>query len=146
MFRMAQMISPVLDTEVLLAALEAFEHGAHHFVPMEFPGRMEDRRETRLDVHHTVFMHLLHHFVGDAFEALLRLHHTTRVREPFQIHRQTAPLSAAVKPLGQLACVCCRKRFVVLVSGQLDRRLGSQAAIEMVVQEDLRQRADERIG
>ena len=107
---------------------------------------MEDRRETRLDVHHTVFVHILHHFVGDAFEALLRLHHTTRVREPFQVHRQAAALSAAVKPLGQLARVCCRKRFVVLVSGQLDRRLGSQAAIEVVVQEDLGQRADERVG
>ncbi len=91
-------------------------------------------------------MHLLHHFVGDAFEALFRCITPHVCANPSRYTGRLAPLSAAVKPLGQLARVCCRKRFVVLVSGQLDRRLGSQAAIEMVVQEDLGQRADERVG
>ena len=113
---------------------------------MQSPVGVEDRRETRLDVHHAVVVHVLDHLVGDALERLGGLHHAAGVREAFEVERQAAALRAAVKPLGQLAGVGGRQRGVALVPGQLDDRLRPQAAVEMVVQEDLGQRADERVG
>ena len=62
----------VLDPELVLSALETLQHGVHHIVPMQALAGMEDRGKARFDVHHAVLVHVLHHFVGDAFERLRR--------------------------------------------------------------------------
>ncbi len=105
---------------------------------------MEERGEARFDVHHAVAVHVLHHFVGDAFEGLCGLHHATRVREPFEIHRQAAALSAAVKPPREIARVGGWQAFVTLLLREVDDGLRPQAPVEMVVQEHLGQGSNQR--
>jgi hypothetical protein len=136
----------VFDTKLLFSVLETLQHSVHHIVPMQALAGMEDWGKPCFDIHDSVLVHVLHHFVSDALEAFVGLHHATGVREAFEIERQTAPLGAAVKPRGQVARIGRRQRVVTLILRQLDDRLRPQPAIEMVVQQNLWQRSNEGLG
>ena len=74
------------------------------------------------------------------------MHHATGVRESFQVQRQAASLRAAVKPFAERARVVGGQRRVALIQRQVDRRLRPQAAVEMIVQQDLGQRSNKGVA
>jgi len=63
------------------------------------------------------------------------------VREPFEEQRQAAALGAALKPRRQLAGVGSRKIVILMIARELQDGGGSKAAVEMIVEQHLRQRA-----
>src|SRR5262245_50737787 len=106
---------------------------------------VEHGREARFDVHDAVAVHVLDHLVGDTLERGVGLHHAARVSKPFEVQRQAAALRPAVKPGGELARVAGGQRVVALFARQLDCRRRPQAAVEVVVQEDLGHGSDRRV-
>ena len=130
---------PVLDAEGRFPALEAFQHRVDDVVPMEALVGVEHRRKAGLDVHDTIVVHVLHHFVRDALEGFLRLHHAAGVRKALEVHRQASSLGASMKPLSEIAAVGRGQCGVPLVARQFDCRLRAKAAVEVVVEQDFGQ-------
>ena len=92
-------------------------------------------------VDHAVAREVLAALVRDTLDRLLRLHHRNRVREPAEIEGERARRRARVERRTELGGIGRRKIAIALVASDLDDRRGPQPAVEMIVEEDLRSRA-----
>ncbi len=106
------------------------------------PLEMQLGREPHLGVHDAVVRQVLRAFAGDADQRLGRLHHADRVRERLEVQDQVLAAGAPRHPRAELRGVGGRKIRVPGLVGELDDRVRSEAAVEMVVEQDLRRSAD----
>src|SRR2546426_6446085 len=126
------------DAVFALGALEPLPHGLNDLLEVEAARRVEHRRVADLRVHDPVAREIIAALVRDALERFLSLHDRDRVVEATQIERERPGRSARMEPTTELVRVRGRKARVADIPGELDDRRGTQAAIEMVVQQDLR--------
>ena len=126
-----------MHAEIFLSPIESTDHGTNNVFRMQSLLHMKNRRKSRFDVYHAIVLHVLERFVSDAFERLLRLHHTARVLETLQIQRQAAAVRIAAEPVGEFFGISRGKPIVSRLLRQLDDRCRSQSAVEMLVKQDL---------
>jgi hypothetical protein len=93
-------------------------------------------RVTDLGVHDTVGGQVEHGLRGDPLQRLLPLQHRDGVRERLEVAHQGTRRGRGDEPGRQLRGVGAGQLVAHLV-GQLDERAGAQAAVEVVVQQDL---------
>ena len=73
---------------------------------------------------------------GHPDQRVLGLHHADRVLERLEVEVEVVSVGALVEPLGQLVDVG-RGKGMARVAGQVDHGGGAEAAVEVVVQDDL---------
>ena len=99
---------------------------------------VKDRRKTSFEVNDSVFFRVFGLFIGDALQRLLPLHHGDRMYKAFQVLGQASLVSSLVEPPGQRRGILGGKLRVLRVSRQLHNCLGTQHAVQVLVQQDLR--------
>ncbi len=103
---------------------------------------MQLRGEAHLGVDDPVLGQILDALSGHALEGLGRLHDGHGVHEALQVAHEVAPRHGGHEPGSQLTGVGGRQASVALLGRQLDDRRRAKAAVEVVVQQNLRGRAD----
>ena len=129
------------DAAFALGALEPLLHGLDDLLVVETARGVEYRRVADLRVNDPVAREILAALVRDALERLFGLHHRDGVREAAQIEGERSGGRTTVEPAAKLGGVRRRKARVADVARELDDRCRTQATVEMVVQQDLRRRA-----
>jgi ethanolamine utilization microcompartment shell protein EutS len=128
---------PPLDPGLLPAAVAAGQHRVHHVFEREAAGGMESGVETQLDVANVLGGGVEDRLPRHPFQRRLVLHHRDGRGETLQIQRQAAAPGAAVEPGRQFPRRACRQIHPGAF-GQLEDRCRAQAAVEVLVQQDLR--------
>lgn len=98
--------------------------------------------EAHFGIHHTVVGEVLGTFSRHPANRVLGLHDRQGVLERLQIPDQGSAVGGIDEPLTQLLGVGGGQSVVTAGSGEVDDGLRSQAAVEVVVQQDLGQCAD----
>ncbi len=124
------------------ALTEPLLHRFDHAVQGESTLQMQFRSEPDLSVDHAVGGEILGAFPSDAHEALVRLHHPDGVGERLEVEHQILAVGSSGHPGGERLGVVGRQALVPELGGELDDRRGPEAAVEMVVQHDLRGAVD----
>ncbi len=136
----------IADAKVLLPFFQPFQDCVHDFVPMQSFVGVEDGGKTGFHIDYTVFVHVFDHFIRDAFEGFLGLHHGRGVRKPFKVQWQAAPAGTSVKPVRKSGGILRRKSGISLLPGQLDDCPCAESAVKMIMKDDFRQGTDEPLG
>ena len=121
---------------------ETVEHGLDHLVQAEPALGVQLGREPHLGVHDPVGGQVLGAFGGDPAQRVRGLHHPDRVPEGVQVDLQVTAVRTLGEPLGQLFFVVGGQAVVARLAGQLEDGPRPQAAVQVVVQQDLRDGPD----
>ena len=121
---------------------ETVEHGLDHLVQAEPALGVQLGRESHLGVHDPVGGQVLGAFGGHPVQRLGGLHDPDRVPEGVQVDLQVTAVRALGEPLGQLFFVIGGQAVVARLAGQLEDGPRAQAAVQVVVQQDLRHGPD----
>ena len=103
---------------------------------------MQLGREPHLGIHDPVGGQVLGAFGGDPAQRLRGLHHPDRVPEGVQVNLQVTAVRTLGEPLGQLFFVVRGQVVVARFLRQFEDRPRPQAAVQVVVQQDLRDGPD----
>src|SRR5688572_28470211 len=132
------------DRMARFGAFEATHDGRDNLLEIQTTLRAEDRRITDLRVHDPIARQILAAFVSDALDRLDGLHDRDRVREAAKVERLRSAGRARMEPSCELARISGGQALVLLVTRELDDRVRTQPAVEMVVKQHLR-RGTERL-
>jgi hypothetical protein len=124
------------------AEAEPRQHRLDHLIEAQSPFDMQLGSEPDLGVDDAVRGQVLSAFGGDPDQRLRCLHDRDRVLERLQIQLKMATPGGAGHRLGQHVRIGARQTVVADGLGQLHDGLGAQAAIQVIVQQDLRHGAD----
>src|SRR5271155_3698215 len=100
---------------------------------------MKDGRETSFKVNHSVAAEVFDLLVGYAFQRFFGLHDRDSMRKPFKIFREAALVGALMEPVRQRLWIVGWKFGIFCAIRQFDYSLWSQYAVQVFVQQDLRQ-------
>ena len=103
---------------------------------------MQLGREPHLGVDDAVGGQVLRAFGGHPDQRIRRLHDGDGVPEGVQVQLELAVMGRTGQPGGQPAGVGGREAGVAVLGRELDDRLRSQAAVEVIMQQHLRRAAD----
>ena len=124
------------------AQAEPLQHRRDNLVGLQSPVQVQFGREADLGVDDAVGGQVLGAFGGDPDQRLAGLHDRHRVLERLQVQLQvTAPRGAGHRG-GQHLRIVARQLVVADFLGQRHDGRGSQAAVQVVVQQNLRHGAD----
>src|SRR5690606_28579421 len=129
-----------ISIRLIFALFQPLLHGIDRFIQGETSRQVLLWRPANLTVDHTVSSQVLHELAGYAREILGRLHDADRVIEGLQIVDERISVALLREPRLQGPGITCRKRQPDL-GRQLHDRRRPHRAVEMVMQRDLRQRA-----
>ena len=130
------------DPGALGTFAEPFLHGLDHLVESEPALEVLLGRETDLGVDDAVGGEVLGTFARHARERVLRLHHADGVRERLEVQQEVLAVGALGHPVAELPRVGGRQVPVAGLLGELHDRAGTEPAVEVVVEEDLRDFSD----
>ena len=99
-------------------------------------------REANLGVDHAVVCEVLGALGGDACERIRGLHDADGVGERLEVEREVVTVRATLEPFAERGLVGGGQRVVVLCRCELDHGAGTQATVEVVVQQRLGGPAD----
>ena len=119
------------------AALEAGQDRLDDLVELEPGPDVQLGGEADLGVDDPVVGEVLGALGGHPLQRLARLHDRHRVGERLQVEDEVVPVGAVRDHLAQLLGVARGQAAVARLAGQLDNRPRAQAAVEVVVQQDL---------
>ena len=118
-------------------ALESEQPGLHHLIQAQPALRGQLGCVANLGIHHAVRGQVQGTLGGDPLDGRGCLHHADRVRESVEVQLQALPVRTLPEPATQLPGVVRRQPRVAGLTGQLDDGQGSQASVQVVVQQDL---------
>ena len=135
------------ETRAGRALGESGQHGLDDLVEGEALLRVERRGVPDLGVHDPVGGKVGGAFGGDPVAGIGLLHDAHRVGEGLEVEAEVAPVGTTHEPGSQLVDIGGGKAVVAVEVGQLDDGGRTEAAVEVVVQDDLRCSPDgRRIG
>lgn len=128
-----------VDGEVgaVRTAGESVHDGLHHLVEGEALLGAQFGSHAHLGVHHAVGGQVASTFVRHALDGVLVLHDSHGVGEGFQVQNEVVALGATVEPLGEIGHVGGGEAAIAVLGRQFDHGLGSESAVEVIVQQDL---------
>ncbi len=94
--------------------------------------------EADLGVDDPVGREILGTLARDPHQRPARLHHADRVRERLEVEHEVLPVGSARHPRAELPDVTRGEPLVAGLVGELHDRGGTEAAVQMVVEQDLR--------
>src|SRR5580692_5775724 len=121
---------------------EALENRLDHLVQAQPAFGVQLRHEPDLGVDHAVGGQVRGAFGRDPAQRVRGLHDRDRVPERVQVDLEVAAVRAFGQPAGQLLDVVAGQVAVADLVGQLEYGLRAQAAVQMIVQQDLRDSPD----
>ena len=124
------------------ALAEPVEYRLDHLVQAQPALGVQLGREPHLGVHHAVGGQVLGAFGGHPPQRVGGLHDRDRVPERVQVDLEVTAVRALGQPPGQLFCVVTGQVVVARLAGQLEDGLRAQAAVQVIVQQDLGDRPD----
>ena len=123
-------------------ALEPVDDGLHHLVQRQPLLRAQLRGHPHLGVDHAIGGEVHGALVRHPLDGIAVLHDADGVGERLQVEDEVVALGAAVEPGGQFVHVVGREVAVAVLVGQFDDGPRAQPAVEVVVQQHLRQGGD----
>ena len=124
------------------ALAEAVEHRLDHLIQAQPALGVQLGREPHLGVHHPVGGQVLGAFGGHPAQRVGSLHDRDRMPERIQVDLEVTAVRALGQLLRQLFRVVAGQVVVAGLAGQLEDGLRAQAAVQVIVQQDLRDRPD----
>src|SRR5580700_3321544 len=131
-----------LPARVGAALAEALEDRLDHLVQAQPAFGVQLRREPDLGVDHAVGGQVRGALGRDPPQRVRGLHDRDRVPERVQVDLEVAAVRAFGQPAGQLLDVVAGQVAVTDLVGQLEDGLRAQAAVQVIVQQDLRDSPD----
>jgi len=130
----------------LLAVAEACVHGLDHVLEGEPVDKVLLGRVAHLGIDHPIRRQVLYALAGNTVKAVDGLHDGQRLVECLEIALERPGVCAVTEPGAERIGVVSRKPLVANGFGELEDCLWAQSAIEVVMQERLRDTAQGVVG